>query len=51
MKVTFWTKAGLAYIWAEAVLKEYRKSIRFLMPDNTAFTIRKNDIVSIEKED
>ena len=50
MIITYWTTSGRAMIWAEAVIKEFKKSIRFLLRDNTTITIKKDDIISIEEQ-
>ena len=50
MKVMYWTPAGRAYILATGAVKEFKRSIRYALPNGSTLTIKKNDIISIEKE-
>lgn len=49
MKVTIWTRSGMAYFFAEGKV-ENRCSVRFLMEDGSHQTIWNDDIISIEDD-
>ena len=51
MKVIYYVGKGQAYIYAERIAKEFKKSIRFDIGNNETITIKKKDILSIEKEE
>lgn len=54
MKVTVWTKTKegketRAIFYANVIKKEYKNSIAFINSNGERITIRKADIISIEK--
>ena len=51
MKVIFLIGKGQAYTYAERIAKEFKKSIRFDIGNSETITIKKKDILSIEKEE
>ena len=51
MKVVYYVGKGQAYIYAERIVKEFKKSIRFDIGNNVAITIKRKDIISIEQEE
>ena len=50
MKLMFWTTEGVAYIIVTGPVKEFKRSIRYALPDGSTITIKKNDIISLERE-
>ena len=51
MKVIYYVGKGQAYIYAERIVKEFKKSIRFDIGNNASITIKRKDIISIEQEE
>ena len=51
MKVIYYVGNGQAYIYAERIMKEFKKSIRFDIGNNATITIKRKDIISIEQEE
>ena len=49
MKLMYWTPSGRAYILTTGVVKEFKLSIRYALPNGSTLTIKKADIISIEK--
>lgn len=49
MKLMFWTTRGQAYILVTGVVKEFKRSIRYALPDGSTITIRKDDVISLER--
>ena len=50
MKLMYWTPAGRAYILVTGVAKEFKQSIRYTLPNGSTLTIKKNDVISLEKK-
>ena len=51
MTVYFMVYGTQAYAEAKCIEKEFKKSIRFLDSDGRTFTIKKDDIITIEKDE
>lgn len=49
MKLMFWTAAGVAYILVTGPVKEFKRSIRYALPDGSTITVRKDDVISLER--
>ena len=50
MKLMYWTKAGRAYVLVTGPVREFKRSIRYAMPDGSILTVRKDDIISLERK-
>ena len=50
MKLMYWTPAGRAYILVTGAVKEFKRSIRYELPNESTLTIKKNDVISLEKK-
>ena len=48
MKLMYWTSAGRAYILVTGAVKEFKRSIRYALPNGSTLTIKKADIISLE---
>ncbi len=49
MKLMFWTTRGQAYILVTGVAREFKHSIRYFLPNGSTITIRKDDVISLER--
>ena len=49
MKLTFWTPKGQAYVLVTGPVKEFKRSIRYELPDGSTITVRKDDVISLER--
>lgn len=49
MKLMFWTAEGVAYILVTGPVKEFKRSIRYALPDGSTITVRKDDVISLER--